>query len=155
MTAKEEFKRLQNQEIKPPKEDEELQAIVSDSLNELLENEQLITEEVKQEFIEMEKNQQKDEPMNKHNELLNMMLNIKKEILCNRKAHQVSTEKDYKSDIEILQDTHHIKLRQGKYNFIVLTIVLLSGIGIGTQYQSWLPYIDSLITLAKTANLFK
>lgn len=114
-----------------------------------------IDEGTKQEFENMEKNMEKDLTIQYHNELIRELLSLKKEILCSRKAHQVSTEKEYDIDIQILQDTHHIKIRQSRYNFAILSIVLVAGIAIGTQHLSWMPYIDNLITLAKTANMFK
>ena len=36
--------------------------------------------------------------------------------------------------------------------FIVILISFLGGIVIGTQYKSWLPYLDSLVSIGKNAN---
>lgn len=43
---------------------------------------------------------------------------------------------------------HH----HGKQAIIVLVIVFLSGIVIGTQYRSWLPYMDEVISTVKSTN---
>lgn len=58
----------------------------------------------------------------------------------------VKGQADIKSSlVEILH--HH-----GKQALIVLVIVFLSGIAVGTQYKSWLPYMDEVITTVKSTN---
>lgn len=47
-----------------------------------------------------------------------------------------------------LEILHH----HSKQAFIVLVIVFLSGVIIGTGYKSWLPYLDSLVSIGKNAN---
>ena len=52
-------------------------------------------------------------------------------------------------------DTHEIKQNLSKDKFITYGIIAIACMLIGTQYKTWLPYADSIVTTVKKAREMK
>ena len=92
------------------------------------------------------------EESKKHSDILLALHILDKSILKVDKAVQEVKKQDYKYSIHTLTELHYIRKHQGKFVFIAMGVVLLAGIAIGTQYQSWMPYVNGILQVLKLAN---
>ena len=57
--------------------------------------------------------------------------------------------------IDIRNNVLEVKHKQDKFTYILFGIVFVAGIFIGMNSKLWIPYLDNLITVVKTANNVK
>ena len=57
--------------------------------------------------------------------------------------------------IDIKNNVLEVKHKQDKFTYILFGIIFVAGIMIGSQYKTWMPYVNNLVSVVKTVNNVK
>lgn len=128
------------------KEAEQMEAIADNVVAEL-------NDKQFEDFKKLEKNcdKRKDDikVLDALRKIENHLLSVDKDIHVVAKKVQDGKEQNYKYDVHILTELHYIRKHQGKFIFFAFAVILFSGIGIGTQADYWLPYLNTILEILK------
>ncbi len=120
----------------------ELDEIVKSAVNEME------TDKEFEKFREQQKvNTVKDHTEN--NRIYGMLKDIERHVMNLDKDVLSVKKQNHSLIIHAITELHFIRKHQGKFVFISMGVVFVAGIAVGTQYESWLPYIDGIWELLK------
>lgn len=131
---------------------EELEKIIDSSIIEVQQKDL----ETKEHFKEFKK-------MTNHNisneQLLEAIQRLEKDthqnnrdILSNKREIIKASKEDYDLSIHAITELHYLKKHFGKITILIVLLVFVCGTGFGTLYESWLPYVDTLVDFFKITN---
>lgn len=129
---------------KETKEDEELKQQIDEAITEAK------FEEIEDDIIEALTQAEKEAEQMTNNELYEMLLSIKKDILNDSKKEFDMNNSIYKCVKKNIEISTHIDLKFNKKYIAGLVGFFTLGVLIGVQYELWTPYLSAILDFGRT-----